>query len=85
VQGAVFTQDGTFIPGAYVAIVDALNVNVEYYNTISDNYGKYLFTGVTAGRSYKVKATHPSYGTGYSASFTVGKDELVPTCVVIFT
>jgi PGF-CTERM protein len=36
------------IGGAYVAIVNASNTSQEYFNTTTDAYGRYAFTGVNA-------------------------------------
>lgn len=69
------------IAGAYVAIVNASNVSVEYCNTTSDANGSYSFINVSAtyyqtpdpytDPQYMIYAYKEGYGESYSTSFGI--------------
>src|SRR5208337_425080 len=50
VSGKVVTSldQSTGVSGTYVALVNAMNPNIEYFNTTSDADGNFEFTGVNA-------------------------------------
>lgn len=87
ITGRVTTQNMAGIAGAYMAIVDAADHSIKYYEGTSDSNGYYSFTGVepTNGqRSYQVYAKQDSYGEGYSGAFSVEAKSTSTTSVVIF-
>jgi hypothetical protein len=69
------------LEGAYIAIVNASNVNEEYANTTSGPDGSYNFEGVSATYfqnfdsftdvQYQLYAYREPYGEAYSAAFAI--------------
>ena len=65
------------IGGAYVAIVNAFNTSQEYFNTTSDAYGRYAFTGVNAtfnskyGYGYNSAGVNTTDGTGHGQVYRI--------------
>lgn len=84
ITGRVTTSNMAGIGGAYVAIVDASDNNIKYYQGTSDSNGYYSFTGVDPTRSYQVYAKLDPFGEGYSHSFSVEAGSTSTTSVVIF-
>ncbi len=89
VTGRVTTQNTTIgLGGAYVAIVNATNNNIEYINTTSDQMGYYQITNVNStynDMTYQMYANLSPYGEGLSHSFGVNSGATSTTSVVIFT
>lgn len=73
VGGTVVTSldQNTGVSGAYVALVDPVNPNIEYANTTSDAAGNFMFTGVNATYSSAL-VKGPD---GSSASYQLGTNE----------
>ncbi|WP_424358675.1 hypothetical protein [Methanocella sp. MCL-LM] len=81
------------VPNAYVAIVYASNTNHRIYTTSTDANGFYQFPRVqdtwnsTLGRyeaGYKIYASHPMFGEGYSNAFAVEARSTAPANVKIW-
>jgi hypothetical protein len=87
ITGRVTTHNMVGIAGAHVAIVDASDNSIRYYEYTSDSQGYYQFTGVeptNSQRLYQVYAKLDPYGEGYSHSFSVMPGSTSTTSVVIF-
>lgn len=71
---AVYAGSGgtvAVVGGAYIAIVNASNISQEYYNTTSDAYGNYQFTGLNATYS-SVLQQGPLGQAGNTTDYALG-------------
>lgn len=91
VSGRVTTNNASFgLPGSYVAIVSATNLDLVYYETTSDANGFFQFPEVNNTwhngnyqSLYRVYANHGMYGIGYSNAFPVEERSTAPANVVL--
>ena len=91
VTGRVTTSVGNGVKGARVTIVSAYDKSLELYNTTSDAYGYYNFTGIrdtlnangTLSNGYLVRVYSSTYGEGYSTAFGVIPNHTAVTSVIV--